>query len=316
MPHIDYSTAAGLEFFGLYEAAFLEQAFDELKKETVSNKVLCKIIWGCRRSSYWGDTKAEAEQLQLVAFNKLMLKCPTEQDMKNILGPEEHLINKLCERPWCSPCEETELLPLCAEIKERATKKLYELRPTKKTKIFNARIMTACVGDEEWRIANLLRQRREKQLHRIRRMKYPVSVDYKRGLEDLVADGKYRSLPLIIQKDFQPAIKAKYETEVVVEIYSPSHYPLSTEKVRSAMKQDGYRPLNVYEFLTFDQKFPCVQTMFRIICLGDGIYGDPAYYAGPCYLGIGHFSYQNRNIDMWTMDNRWRKDSLFAVAHL
>ena len=95
---------------------------------------------------------------------------------------------------------------------------------------------------------------------------YPITVDYSKPIEEMVAAGQYDwSNSDITLAHFPTKRVGKAETKVELLHFDRS---ISSEEALKEMDKMGYRPAEAHELLAFGAKYPDVQREFPLVALG------------------------------------------------
>jgi hypothetical protein len=113
---------------------------------------------------------------------------------------------------------------------------------------------------------------------------YVLSVNYERSVEDGVRAGRYDWVNRdITHKNFPR--KKKGTAKVAVELVHFDRY-ISVSEALCELKENGYRPADLWELLAFGEKYPEVQINFTVAALGS-IYRHPnGHYFSPLLYGF------------------------------
>src|SRR3989344_5105193 len=133
---------------------------------------------------------------------------------------------------------------------------------------------------------------------------YPISVDYRKNVEDGVEAGRYHWANPNITSEHFPT-KRNGRTEVRVKLI---HFNRSVSADEALRKLDrmGYRPVELHELLVFGEKYPEIQRRFPVVGLGS-IWrdrNDNRYI--PCLCGDSSRRYLNLISDEHDLDEIWR----------
>lgn len=100
---------------------------------------------------------------------------------------------------------------------------------------------------------------------------FPISIDYKNSLEELIALGKYDDISREITSDVF-LLSNNYEqkaSKAVIELAYSSEKLISVSDFVKNLAHIGYHPLGIRELLVFGAKYSDIQLKFPILELGD-----------------------------------------------
>lgn len=136
---------------------------------------------------------------------------------------------------------------------------------------------------------------------------YPLSVDYRKSVEDAVRSGLYDRADSDITTHNFPT-KWKGTAKIRVELIQFNWW-FSTDRILQELNRMGYRPAELHELLAFAEKYPDIQRAFPIVSLGSiwkDERGNRNPYLDSCAVG--------RTLGLhWDNDNWHNEDYRFAA---
>lgn len=138
-------------------------------------------------------------------------------------------------------------------------------------------------------------------------MKYPITIDPSRSLEDMVKDGNYNCNPNINTENFPS--QGEVSGEVIIRLF---HFRrnISTADALAEMDRRGFRPATVRELIVFGAVYPDIQLEFPVIALGS-VWQSP-YGGGHNVVCFDRDEWCNFNL--YWLDLGWDDSCQFAVV--
>lgn len=137
---------------------------------------------------------------------------------------------------------------------------------------------------------------------------FPITVNYSRTLEQMIADGKYDWLnPDINAKNFPTEGKGTAEVDIELVHFNRA---MESNKVLKELEKQGLRPATLPELLAFGAKYPEKQREFPIVALGSvwRDFGGEGSVAGLDRDG------SERYLRLRWLGGRWIADDRFAAV--
>ena len=137
---------------------------------------------------------------------------------------------------------------------------------------------------------------------------FPVTVDYGRSIEEMVASGKYDwSNSDITSKHFP--IGTKGQVGVNIELVHFNR-PMESDEVLRELDKQGLRPATLPELLAFGATYPEKQREFPIVALGS-VWRD---LDGIRHVACLYGNAGDRGLDLRWYENGWVVSCRFAAV--
>lgn len=137
---------------------------------------------------------------------------------------------------------------------------------------------------------------------------FPVSVDYRRTLAEMISAGRYDRINSDITAEHFP-IKGEGQQPVELALFHFNRVISSDDAIRE-MDQAGYRPAKIEELLALGVKRPDLQRQFPIIALASPWQGSGGLRCVPCLSEW----YGGRALDLRWFEGGWAESCRFPAV--
>lgn len=130
----------------------------------------------------------------------------------------------------------------------------------------------------------------------------------RKSIDKMVRDGKYDWVNRDINsKNF--SVEKSLPKKIVVQLVPL--VDLDSQEIIKMFNKKGWRPMNLFELLSFGVQFPEIQRENRIVALGT-TWIDSSY--GLKLTPVLHGNKRDRSLDLFCFERKWRKGRFWFGA--
>jgi hypothetical protein len=130
----------------------------------------------------------------------------------------------------------------------------------------------------------------------------------RKSIDKLVRAGKYNWVNQNINsKNF--SVKKGFPQKIIIQLVSLTDK--DSQEIIKMFNKKGWRPMNLFELLSFGIQFPEIQRENRIVALGT-IWIDPL--CGLWFTPVLHGNSRDRSLGLFCFETRWRKERFWFGA--